>query len=53
MGTNNLSAIGTGSPVLATGDLVDQYLTAVSVDFFPRNSSGVVTSGAGSLGSAN
>jgi len=52
MGTNNLAAIGTGSPVVATGDQLDQYLTALGVDFLPRNASGVVTSGAGSLGSA-
>jgi hypothetical protein len=52
MGTNTLTQIGTGAPVEATGDLVDQYLTALGVDIVPRNSSGVATSAAGGIGTA-
>lgn len=53
MGTNTLTQIGTVSPTLATGDLVDQYLTAISVDMVPRNNSGVPTDQAGGLGTAS
>ena len=51
MGTNNISLVGT-APVLAVGDHYDQYFNAIVVDFVPRNSSGVVTSLAGSIGSS-
>ncbi len=52
MGTNTLTQIGTTTPVNATGDLVDQYITALGGDFVPRNTSGAPTDEAGSLGSA-
>ena len=50
MTTISLTSIGTISPTPASGFLVDQYKTALSQDFVPRNLSGVATTGAGSLG---
>ena len=53
MGSNNLTIIGTGTPVEATGDLVDQYATAIGTDLVPRTASGVVTTAAGGLGTSS
>jgi len=50
MGINTLNEIGIAFAVEATGDLVDQYRTALTLDFLPRNISGIVTDSAGSLG---
>ena len=52
MGINNLTQIGTLTPVEATGDNIDQYYSALSVDLVPRNSSGQVTASAGDCGTA-
>lgn len=52
MGTNNLTQIGIVTTSEATGDDVDQYLTALGADFVPRNASGVVTDQAGAIGTA-
>ena len=50
MGTNTLTQIGIVAKTQGTGDLVDQYLTAISTDFVPRSSLGVPTTLAGGLG---
>lgn len=50
MGSNNLSQIG-ATRVLGVGSQLDQYFNALQQNLLPRNSSGVVTSGAGDLGS--
>ena len=50
MGTNTLETIGTGAPVEANGDTVDQYKTALTLGIVPRNASGVATDQAGGLG---
>ena len=49
MGTNNLSSIG-ASIVRAVGNQLDQYFTALSESFVPRNSSGVPDDNIQSLG---
>ena len=53
MGTNTITQIGTTTPVEATGNLVDQYLTAIATDFVPRTTAGVVTTIAGGVGTAS
>ena len=53
MGTNNLTDIGTITPIRATGDLFDQFGQALKEDFVPRNSSGVPTTAGGSLGTSD
>ena len=52
MGTNNLSQVGT-APKLAVGTQVDQYFTALSGAFVPRNASGVATDAGASIGSSD
>lgn len=52
MGTNSLTEIGIVSAVDSTGAHIDQYRTALSGDFVPRNASGVPTDGAGNNGTA-
>lgn len=52
MGTGTLTSIGTGSPVTATGDQLDQYKSALGGDLIPRNTSGVATDLGGNLGTA-
>jgi hypothetical protein len=52
MGTATLTSIGTGSPVDATGDQLDQYKAALGGDVVPRNTSGVATDQGGNLGSS-
>lgn len=52
MGAGTLVSIGTGSPVNATGDQLDQYKAALGGDIVPRNTSGVPTDQGGNLGSA-
>lgn len=52
MGIGTLTSIGTGSPVDATGDQLDQYKAALGGDIVPRNTSGVPTDQGGNLGSS-
>lgn len=52
MGTNTLTSIGTGTPVTATGDQLDQYKSALGGNIIPRNTSGVPTDLGGDLGTA-
>jgi hypothetical protein len=51
MGTNNLSATGAGI-VKAVGNQLDQYFTAITGVFVPRNSSGVPEDNSQNLGSS-
>ena len=53
MGTGTLTSIGTGSPVNATGDQLDQYKAALGGNLVPRNTSGVPTDLGGDLGTAS
>jgi hypothetical protein len=50
MGTNNLATIG-ASIVRAVGTQLDQYFTAITGVFVPRNSAGVPETGTQDLGS--
>ena len=52
MGTNNLTLVGLTTPKLAIGSMFDQFHTAISVDFVPRNSGGTVTASGGDLGTS-
>lgn len=52
MGDNTLTQLGTVTPTLGTGDIIDQYTTALAGDIVPRNASGVPTDEAGTLGSS-
>ena len=53
MGTNTLTTIGNTTPTPGIGDTIDQYKTAITLDFVPRNISGVPTSAGGSLGTSS